>query len=83
MVIIASSHLFESELAREFIEENPIVLEEGLLVPALISKYDSFSSFLGDKREKSKEKDPRTVFSIFSCIFVACVYHEKQKCNRI
>lgn len=57
MVIIASSHLFESELAQEFIEENPIVLEEGLLIPALISKYDSFSSFLGDKREKSKEKD--------------------------
>ncbi len=55
VVVIATSHLFESELAQEFIKENPIVLEEGIILPALISKYSDFSSFLSHKREKSKE----------------------------
>ena len=57
VVIIATSHLFESELAQEFIRENPIVLEEGIILPALISKYSSFSDFLSAKREESKEQE--------------------------
>lgn len=57
VVIIATSHLFESELAQEFIRENPIVLEEGIMLPALISKYSSFSDFLSAKREESKEQE--------------------------
>ncbi len=56
MVIIATSHLFESELAQEFIKSNPIVLEEGIVLPALISQYKDFSTFLSHKREKSKEQ---------------------------
>jgi len=55
-VVIATSHLFESELAQEFIRENPIVLEEGIILPALISKYKNFSDFLSAKREESKER---------------------------
>jgi hypothetical protein len=57
VVIIATSHLFESELAQEFIMENPVVLEEGIILPALISKYKSFSDFLSAKREESKEQE--------------------------
>ena len=57
VVIIATSHLFESELAQEFIRENPIVLEEGIMLPALISKYKNFSDFLSAKREESKERE--------------------------
>ena len=57
VVIIATSHLFESELAQEFIKENPIVLEEGIVLPALISRYKNFSDFLFAKREESKEQE--------------------------
>jgi len=57
VVIIATSHLFESELAQEFIKENPIVLEKGIILPALISKYKNFSDFLFAKREESKERE--------------------------
>lgn len=57
VVIIATSHLFESELAQEFIKENPIVLEKGIILPALISKYKNFSDFLSAKREESKERE--------------------------
>lgn len=56
VLIIATSHLFESELAQKFIRENPIVLEEGIILPALISKYKNFSDFLSAKRE-SKERE--------------------------
>lgn len=55
-VIVATSHLFESELAHEFIKENPIVLEEGIIVPALNSKHEDFSTFLTYKRQRSKEQ---------------------------
>lgn len=57
VVVIATSHLFESELANEFIKENPIVLEEGIILPALISDYSDFNSFLSHKRDKSKENE--------------------------
>jgi len=57
VVIIATSHLFESELAQEFIKENPIVLEKGIILPALISSYKNFSDFLFAKREESKERE--------------------------
>ena len=57
VVIIATSHLFESELAQEFIRENPIALEEGIMLPALISQYSSFSDFLSAKRKESKEQE--------------------------
>lgn len=57
VVIIATSHLFESELAHEFIKENPIVLEKAIMLPALISKYKDFSDFLFAKREESKERE--------------------------
>jgi len=55
-VIVATSHLFESELAHEFIKENPIVLEEGIIVPALNSQHKDFSTFLTYKRQRSKEQ---------------------------
>jgi hypothetical protein len=53
-VVIATSHLYESELAREFLFENPTVLKEGIFVPALISKYSNFSDFLHDKRNSDE-----------------------------
>jgi len=56
-VVIATSHLFESELAQEFIKKNPIVLEKGIILPALISKYKNFSDFLFAKRKESKERE--------------------------
>ncbi|MCP4214237.1 MAG: hypothetical protein GY765_06250, partial [bacterium] len=56
-VIIMASHLFESELAQEFIVENPIVLEEGIILPALMSRDKDFSMYLERKRETSKERD--------------------------
>ena len=56
-VIIATSHLFESELSQEFIKENPIVLEEGIILPALMSQHKSFSAFLSHKREDLKEQN--------------------------
>lgn len=56
VVIIATSDLFKSELSNEFIRENPILLEEGIILPALISKYTNFSDFLSAKREESKER---------------------------
>lgn len=56
VVIIAASHLFESELAREFITENPIVLKEGIVLPALNCKYNNFDDFLTAKREGAKER---------------------------
>lgn len=56
-VIIATSHLFESELAQEFIMEYPLVLEKGIIIPALISKHTTFSEFLSDKRTVSKERE--------------------------
>lgn len=56
VVIVAASHLFKSELSKEFIRENPIVLEEGIILPALISKYKSFSDFLYAKREEPKNQ---------------------------
>lgn len=57
VVIIATSHLYESKLAQEFIRENPIALKEGIILPALISKYKNFSDFLSSKREESKERE--------------------------
>lgn len=57
LVIIATSHLFESEIAQDFIRANPIVLEEGIILPALSSTYNNFSDFLKSKRNDSKEKE--------------------------
>ncbi len=55
MLILPAHDLFESELCKEFIMENSIVLEEDIILPALISKYKDFSDFLSTKREESKE----------------------------
>ncbi len=73
VVIIATSHLYESELAQEFIQDYPIVLEEGIVKPALISKHQTFSDFLSYKREKSNEqemysgKDKDVIDNILTC----------------
>jgi hypothetical protein len=59
-VIIATSHLFESEIAQEFIKKYPIVLEESIILPALMSQYKDFSAFLAYKREGSNEQNSYT-----------------------
>ncbi|MBM2816349.1 MAG: hypothetical protein HW421_3111 [Ignavibacteria bacterium] len=72
-VVIATSHLFESELAQEFIKENPIVLEKGILVPALISKYKSFTDFYHYKKNESKEKELYSQKEDINCLLMNSV----------
>lgn len=50
-VVIAASHLLESELARELILPNPELLLERIIVPALRSDYASCGAFLDAKRD--------------------------------
>lgn len=57
VVVISTSHLYESDIARDFLRSNPILLKEGIIVPALISKYKDFSDFLTSKRQDSKENN--------------------------
>ena len=55
-VIVPAQDLFESELCKDFIMENSIVLEEEIILPALMSRYTNFFDFLSARREESKEK---------------------------
>ena len=50
-VVIAASHLMESELAREVILPHPELFSERVVVPALRADFESFTSFLEAKRD--------------------------------
>ena len=58
-VVIAASHLLESELARELILPHPELLSERVIVPALRSDYTSCEAFLDAKKTSDSpgEKD--------------------------
>lgn len=50
-VVIAASHLLESELARELIRPYPDLLQRGIIVPALRSEFPTCRAFLAYKLE--------------------------------
>ncbi len=50
-VVIAASHLLESELAQEILLRHPRLFTEGVVVPALRSEFSSFEGFLDAKLE--------------------------------
>ncbi len=54
-VIIAASHLIESELAHEVLLEHPRLFSEGVIVPALRTEFTGFQEFLESKQAKEKE----------------------------
>ena len=60
-VVIATSHLLESELARELILLYPKLISERIIVPALRSDYSSCSAFLEAKQHTS-EKGERELY---------------------
>jgi hypothetical protein len=54
-VVIAASHLLESELAHEVLFDHPRLLSEGVVVPALRSEFGSVGAFLDAKIAEGKE----------------------------
>lgn len=48
-IVIAASHLLESELAREVIGPYPALLQRGIVVPALRSEFSNCQAFLEHK----------------------------------
>lgn len=50
-VVIATSHLLESELARELLLPNPELFSERIIVPALRNDYASCAAFLEAKQQ--------------------------------
>ncbi len=54
-VVIAASHLLESELAREVLFPNPRLFSEGVIVPALRVEFAGFEAFLDQKLSEGKE----------------------------
>ena len=49
-VVIAASHLMESELAREIILPHPDLFAERIVIPALRADFESLTSFVEAKR---------------------------------
>jgi hypothetical protein len=54
-VVIAASHLLESELANEVLFPYPRLFSEGVVVPALRSEFTAFEEFLNSKLAEGKE----------------------------
>lgn len=54
-VVIAASHLLESELAIETLLQNPRLFSDGVIVPALRSEYAGFEDFLDSKLAEGRE----------------------------
>ncbi len=52
-IVIAASHLLESEIARDFVFANPKLIEKGIIVPSLRSEFYTCKEFLQRKREDS------------------------------
>ncbi len=59
-VVIATSHLLESELAHEILLPHPRLFSEGVIVPALRSEFRGFDEFLDAKIAETKEADRYT-----------------------
>lgn len=58
-VVIAASHLFESELGRELILANPDLISRAVVVPALRADSSSCKDFLARKRMDVSEEEAR------------------------
>lgn len=56
-VVVAASHLLESELAHEVLLPHERLFSEGIIVPALRSEFDSFVQFLDGKLAECEETD--------------------------
>jgi hypothetical protein len=56
-VVMAASHLLESELAHGLVLEHPRLFSEGVIVPALRSEFATFQAFLEAKIAEGKEAD--------------------------
>jgi len=56
-VVIAASHLLESELAQEVLFRHPRLFAEEVVVPALRSEFTGFEQFLDAKISEGKEAD--------------------------
>jgi hypothetical protein len=56
-VVIATSHLLESELARELILPYPELISERIIVPALRSDYSSCAAFLEAKQHAAEQSE--------------------------
>ena len=54
-VVIAASHLLESELAHEILLSHPRLFSEGIVVPALRSEFQTFEQFLDARISEGKE----------------------------
>jgi hypothetical protein len=56
-VVIAASHLLESELAREVIAPHPELLSKRIVVPALRSEFPTCTAFMESKRETAASSE--------------------------
>jgi len=54
-VVIATSHLLESELAHEVLFSHPKLFSMGVIVPALRAEFTGFEGFLNSKIAEGKE----------------------------
>lgn len=54
-VVIAASHLIESELAHKILLPHPKLFSEGVIVPALRAEFAGFEKFLDSKLAEGKE----------------------------
>jgi len=59
-VVIAASHLLESELAHEILLSHPRLFSEGIVVPALRSEFQTFTQFLNARLAEGKEAPKST-----------------------
>lgn len=60
-VVIATSHLLESELARELLLPYPELFKERIIVPALRNDYASCTAFL-EAKQNAEEKGERELY---------------------
>jgi hypothetical protein len=66
-IVIAASHLLESELARELILPNPELLSERVIVPALRSDYTSCGAFLDAKKASDSPFEQQLYYGDEQC----------------
>lgn len=54
-VVVAASHLIESELAHEILLSHPRLFSEGVVVPALRSEFSTVAAFVQAKLDEGRE----------------------------
>jgi hypothetical protein len=63
-IVIATSHLLESELARELILHYPKLISERIIVPALRSDYSSCAAFLEAKQHANDQGERKLYMGV-------------------